>query len=400
MDRFKWPWDVLFDTAIRASPLFTLIDVGRLIAMLCGVSRVSPPQVRQIFGVDEQERQADLLREIINRTKHHQERGRPLPFRDALCDLVREHYAVHEANVQTQGRVSSRDLWEAFLRSKGAAQYKRVIVLSVNFDEAFLDDDLPGLDTFPTIDFYDQTAELEQLATHVNAEGGVQIVPFLGIDPRGHNADTLYDFVTQRVGSAKPFKGLKLYPPMGVLPTDDRLKKVFDYCQDGGFPVISHCSVGGAGVRGSNRNYADLAHPYKWVEVLNRLSKRAKRTQTKMFRLCLAHFDRLEDPDSVSWCDELMSMMQHHDGKHGNVEVYSDIAFDVITGDSRKTYGKNVERVQELGLTNRVLFGSDWWNYLYECDDEEAFIRQLKVDDGWWKTADFDAASERFLQDV
>ncbi len=399
MDRFDWPWPVLFQLASAAGDTFSMVDVSRLITMFRTVSRASQSDLRAALRVDDRETQADLLKGLLARTAEHRRAGRPLPFRDALCDVVKELYDAHEAKASIYGRVTQEELWDKFKNSPGADQYQRVIALSVNFDEAFLDDNLPGLSSFAAIEFADQIAELEQLAAKNNRGSGPRLLPFLGVDPRGHNARTLSEFVRSKVGKTKPFKGLKLYPPMGLLPTDDRLRPVFDYCQDEGVPVLSHCTVGGAGVRGSSRTFADLAHPLKWEDVLNRLERRAREQSTKMFRLCLAHFDRLEDPDDVSWCDELMGLMRRFDGS-GKVEVYSDIAFDVVTGSSRKRYGDNVARVLDHGLGDRVLFGSDWWNYLYECDDESAFVSQLDVDRGWWKSADFDTAADKFLQDV
>ncbi len=399
MDRFEWPWPVLFAVAIAASGLYSLLEVTRLVNMLCAVSRISRDQARTALRVGTDEKQSDMLTGLAQRTRQHHESGRPFPFRDAVCDLVCELYQAHEANVPQQGRVKHQEVWDTFMASDGASQYGQVVALSVNFDEAFLDDNLPGLSSSPAISFDEQASELAQLATTVNALGGVQIVPFLGVDPRGHSVDSLDAYVRQQVGKTLPFKGLKIYPPMGILPTDDRLRRVFDYCQDEGIPVLSHCSAGGAGVRGTNRSFADLAHPLKWEDVLNRLAQRAQSGQTKTFRLCLAHFDRLEAPDAVSWCDELMRLMQRFDGS-SKVEVYSDVAFDVITGEARSTYGANVARVRQLGLANRVLFGSDWWNYLYECDSETAFVEQLDEDGQWWQPADFETAATRFLQDV
>ena len=151
----------------------------------------------------------------------------------------------------------------------------------MNFDEAFLDDVLPGLAQSPFHDFEQQTRELEELAAEVNAQGGVKLLPFLGIDPRGYDAPSLLAFVRERVGKDKPWKGLKFYPSMGILPTDDRLRGVFDYCQDNSIPIVSHCSVGGAGVRGTARNFADLSNPLKWLDVL--VAARAARLRRECF---------------------------------------------------------------------------------------------------------------------
>jgi hypothetical protein len=95
-----------------------------------------------------------------------------------------------------------------------------------------------------------------------------------------------------------------------------------------------------------------------------------------------------------------MNTMERFDGKKG-VEVYSDVAFDLIGGEApRSRYGLNVARVQKRELSNRVLFGSDWWNYLFGCASEKDFVDQLEVDEGWWKSAEFEAAARSFLADV
>ncbi|MGC4064682.1 MAG: amidohydrolase family protein [Polyangiaceae bacterium] len=400
LDRFEWPWPTLFGLAIGASQVgggLGLIAPRKLIDMFSTVGRLSRKELQQVLALDSHEREADFLKGIIARKESAERAGSHRPFRDAMCALVAELYSVHEKNAKAHGRVSHREVFEKFLSSPGANQYKRIIALSVNFDEAFFDDVLPGLSSTPTFDFARQAAELEALAVEVNAKGERLLVPFLGIDPRGYDSQGLFDYVKSRVGREKPWKGLKFYPSMGILPTDDRLRRVFDYCQDQSIPVLSHCSVGGAGVRGSDRNFADLSHPWKWLDVLTRL---ARRNSTGVFRICLAHFDALEAKDDVSWCDEIIQLMLPFNGAQG-VEVFSDIAFDVVTPkDARKIYESNVKRVQELGLSRRVMFGSDWWNYLYECENETRFIQQLNIDSGWWKSEDFDAAADAFLSGV
>ncbi|MBW2455172.1 MAG: hypothetical protein JRI68_11710, partial [Deltaproteobacteria bacterium] len=175
MDRFEWPWPVLFAVAIAASDLYGLIDVTRLANMLCAVSRISRDQVRAALRVGTGEQQSDMLTGLAQRTRDHHQNGRPFPFRDAVCDLVSELYVAHEANVPQKGRVTHQDMWDTFRSSTGATQYSQVVTLSVNFDEAFIDDNLPGLSSFPAISFDDQATELAQLAASVNAQGGVQI---------------------------------------------------------------------------------------------------------------------------------------------------------------------------------------------------------------------------------
>ena len=69
-----------------------------------------------------------------------------------------------------------------------------------------------------------------------------------------------------------------------------------------------------------------------------------------MFRLCLAHFDSLEAPDNVSWCDEIIQLMQSFNGAQA-VEVYSDIAFDVVTD---KKARKNLRTKREARSNARA----------------------------------------------
>lgn len=401
LDRYRWPWPDFTWAALQLDAggmLPELVDVHRLTNLLVAVSRASRPAIRRSLGVSDAERFGDFLKGLVRRAEAHQRAQRPFPLRDAVCDVVRELYEAHERAVAHAGRVTQRELWQAFLKSPGGDGYREVVALALNFDEAFAYEELPDIGVFPSVSYAEQLEELAGLAEEVNAAGGTRLLPFLGVEPRGHDRGSLRRFVEQRVGRDKPFKGLKFYPPMGVLPADDRLDGVFDDCQDAGIPIISHCSMGGAGVRGRLRNYADLAHPYKWINVLDRLARRAQERQTGVFRLCLAHFSQLEQADASSWSDEIIQLMQRY-GAGSHVKVYADVAFNVV-GTGQEYYRRNVEKVRALGLQSHVLFGSDWWNYLYECDDERRYTEQLQIDEGFWRTQELDAAADDFLKDV
>ncbi|MBW2735230.1 MAG: hypothetical protein JRH20_22840 [Deltaproteobacteria bacterium] len=416
LNAFHFPWPQAFELAIKVAKGMEagdlLLDLGGLITMLTTVSRATRAEVQDALGVDAQEQDLDMLEHLLKRTLELKAANHGLPFRDALCELVKKLYDAHEHHVQElndqgeEGRISYSELWQAFSASPGADTFKRVIVLSINFDEAFLDEDLPQLDSSPTLDIWAQIAETKTLVDQQSVPGQREIVPFLGIDPRGYSSADLLDLAQGQVGKDKLFKGIKLYPPMGVRVFNDKLMPLFRYCQDHGIPVLSHCSVGGAGLRGGYTNYADWASPSDWQDVLKMLATRNDRQG--VFRLCLAHFDRLEQANlggqgGSTWCPEIVDLMSSYSQVDG-VKVYTDVAFDTVNGTKkRKTYAKNVRYMQQHGLTGRVLFGSDWWNYLYECKDEQAFIDQLNIDDDddcWWLGADFDAASNDFLRDV
>jgi predicted TIM-barrel fold metal-dependent hydrolase len=403
LDRFDWPWPRVFSLAIEASRLagsVGLINPARLIDMFVTVARLKREELWPILRLDAREKESAFLQGLIARTEAEKKKHSPVPFRNALCAMVSELYAVHEANVKVLGRVTHEEIWKKFTSVPGADKYTRIIVLSVNTDKAFLQETLPGLSNRPALGFRAQADELESLCARVNARPGVQLMPFLGVEPRGYEAEELLEFVRNRIGADKVWKGLKFYPSMGFHPNDERLMQVFDLCQDESIPVLAHCSHGGAGVRGSERNFGDYSSPEEWEAVLDRLSRR---NSAGMFKLCLAHFDSLEcpldSPDALSWSNAIIQKMTRYDGSKG-VEVYTDVAFDVISSaGQRDIYGANVQRVKDMGLVDRVLFGSDWWMYIYECSDEERFVSQLNVDEGWWNEADFETAAANFLGD-
>jgi hypothetical protein len=395
LDRYAAPWPQLFPWLAKDG----LVDAKKMLDMLTTISWLPRADGQRIFGLDASESASDMVKGLEARLAMKQAARSLTPFRDAMCDLVAELFAAHEAQVVTKGRMPTSRIWQAFRDTPGSEIFDRVIALSVNFDEAFKVDGLPGLSADPKVDFDRQKAELVALASDVNAAGGPSIVPFLGIDYRGYSSRELLKMVVDEVGPGKTWKGLKLYPPMGLSPADPPFFPLYERCMELGVPLLSHCSVGGAGVRGSTVNYGDLARPNRWQPVLDQLeSKWVSGGPT--FKLCLAHFDGLQEDANVSWSDELIAMLQHYDGSRG-VELYADIAFNTVAdARSRANYGANVAKVKALGLAKRVLFGSDWWMYLYTEQNEQTYVEQLDIDKGWWDWQDMDEGADNFLRDV
>jgi len=64
----------------------------------------------------------------------------------------------------------------------------------------------------------------------------------------------------------------------------------------------------------------------------------------------------------------------------------------------QRKYNDNVKKAKDLGLAPRVLFGSDWWNYLYECETEKEFIDQLDFDQGFGKQRTSSRLPTRFFK--
>lgn len=396
LDRYAFPWP-------QAVPLIIgdgLVEPKKLIDMFTTISRIDRGDAEKILRVGTNEDANDMTRGLLERVNAKLKANDPFPFRAALCDLVAELFAAHEAGVKrADGKpLGTDEVWERYRLCPGAEQFGRLVVLSVNFDQAFGRESLPGLGSKPAVKYKGQQDELIRLAADNDA-----IVPFFCIESRGYNPGALLDFVQKNVGKDKPWKGLKMYPPMGVQPRDYDLA-IFQHCQDTGIPVLTHCSIGGAGVRGSEVSFAEYAEPNTWRQVLDSLRSRWKANPTDhVFKLCFAHFDGLDLDPRFSWADELIGMMKEFDGSEG-VELYADVAFNTVGGEpSIGFYSENIRKIRAARIDSRVLFGTDWWMYLYSETNEQTFIDQLHIDDPavpWWQSAPMEAAADKFLEDV
>jgi len=67
------------------------------------------------------------------------------------------------------------------------------------------------------------------------------------------------------------FKGIKIYPPLGYLPTHPNLAPVFDYCVQYDIPITLHCSPGGI------NNFRKKNYIRSWDEkIIWKISKRQR----------------------------------------------------------------------------------------------------------------------------
>lgn len=237
-------------------------------------------------------------------------------------------------------------------------------------------------------------------------------LPFLSIDPRAGSADSILQFVQQYVGAARPFVGIKLYPALGFFPYDARLEKMYQYCEDNGLPIMTHCTASGAFFLGpldpslglpqpigqptghpcsfGQKVPNDLAcdfflEPQRWQTVLDRFPR---------LKVCFAHMSgmvhmwkRTDTPNEAhdSWYDHLLRLM----GQYKN--VYTDISYTLADKEKNfRTWGEirallkgepgNAKDPAIAGLPhydtirNRILFGTDY--FMTEQEDSEARLAQ------------------------
>ncbi len=226
--------------------------------------------------------------------------------------------------------------------------------------------------------FEDQLMELSDLR-----KSYPQVIPFMHIDPRRPGVLKLLIKGVEEWG----FKGIKIYPPLGYFPYDERLYPAYKYCEQKGLPVISHCSpFNPVHFRGSKNDLkeilsrsktqidfkgtnkelcANFANPKNWEYVLNDFGN---------LKICLAHFGSahywdkyLENPDdSENWFVMIKEMLPRYRN------LYTDISF---TMNNAKYFPLLKVLLADKALQNKVLFGSDY--YMVETETTE---RQFSLD--------------------
>jgi predicted TIM-barrel fold metal-dependent hydrolase len=189
-----------------------------------------------------------------------------------------------------------------------------------------------------------------------------QVFPFLAADPRRAG---MLKLVKMKVKEGRGlFKGIKLYPPLGYLPTHPNLAPVFDYCEQHGIPVTLHCSPGGLNnFRTKNyvRSWAEesgwqdfgritgnksafYTAPEKWLPVLDRWKK---------LRINFAHLgggDQLGE-NKREWMNRIIYLVKTYDN------VYTDVSYHArenLPGELLKVIGENPR------LADKLMFGTDY----------------------------------------
>jgi predicted TIM-barrel fold metal-dependent hydrolase len=68
------------------------------------------------------------------------------------------------------------------------------------------------------------------------------IFPFLAVDPRRKG---IVEAIPKLVSKTGPFYGIKLYPRLGYKPEIPQLFPVYDFCNENGIPITTHCTIVG-----------------------------------------------------------------------------------------------------------------------------------------------------------
>ena len=264
--------------------------------------------------------------------------------------------------------------------------------------------------------------QLEELI-QVKKQYPDRLLLFLGIDPRWKNTgkqlrETVEAYFNTRLSinaerSVYPFTGLKLYPPTGFYPFDERLIETFEWAAENGVPVLSHCSYLG-GIYNNDTAYINgvlaACNPYdsgqrypakpfyeknigRWLlhkqqsynnlrscsyfmepaayeKVLARFND-----PLKPLKLCLAHFGGAnqmlatngQPPIGVlpqNWFVQIQNLMERYKG------LYTDISYTLSDPD---THPIIFDQMNRTSYGNRILFGTDYFLTERELPEREDY---------------------------
>lgn len=213
------------------------------------------------------------------------------------------------------------------------------------------------------------------------------ILPFIFVHPQRIGIFSMVRQYIEQYG----FAGVKLYPPLGYYPFDERLDQVFAYCEKNNIPVTVHCSRGGVYYKG--KITPDMRkHPITGKEYKVTKNKYATDIYTDPdnyeyvlvkypnLKLNLAHFgggdewdkylsNTIDESGERSWFEKVRDLIK----KYPN--VYADISYTMYNED---LFPLLKVLLQDPQVKNKILFGSDY--YMVEQEEsEKEFIVKLRA---------------------
>ena len=209
-----------------------------------------------------------------------------------------------------------------------------------------------------------------------------RLYPFVFSDPRRPD---LFDFVRKYIESG--FRGIKIYPPLGYFPFDERLNPVYEYAVAHSLPVTTHCSTGGIYTRESRKNLPCL-HPVtgKKMKWQNRKSYVHQFTDPDNFRIllerfpelkvCFGHFGGTDEMDKFlaaenwnemneTWFQKIKELLKEFPN------TYADISFTKVDMSLIPLINATIESPL---FKEKILFGTDFYMNKIEGNESKFSI--------------------------
>jgi uncharacterized protein len=232
----------------------------------------------------------------------------------------------------------------------------------------------------------------EQVAALRDAYPDSTVIPFAAVDPRQEG------IVEKTIAliEGRGFRGLKLYPPTGYHPYDERLWPLYEYAQERNLPVLTHCSRP-ASVQYRGEPTADMrTDPVSGKRLnLGRFELLTLFTDPDAYlpllekyprlRICLAHFGgagdwtryldkpwhSTTDPATKSWLAKILDMLRSK--KYPG--LWTDVSYTLYANDEHVYLLKAL--LSDPRVSSRVLFGSDF--YVVENAELEERRRSVRL---------------------
>jgi len=154
-----------------------------------------------------------------------------------------------------------------------------------------------------------------------------RIVPFFGIDPSRQEGDRHFRTAVRDWG----VKGLKLYPPCGFYPWDERCTPYYRVCLEYGLPVIFHGSP-------SPMTKVAYSHPQEFAKLAQQLPE---------LRIVIAHAGGLD------WLSAALEAAREHENIFLDLSGWQAVA-------SRDQYGDRLQKLFKITKRfDQIMFGTD-----------------------------------------
>lgn len=183
------------------------------------------------------------------------------------------------------------------------------------------------------------------------------------------------------------FAGIKIYPPLGYYPFDERLYQVYRMAEDHQIPITAHCARGGVFYKGSITNEM-RKHPRTGKVYKARKNKFITDIYTDpdnynyllkdfpKLKINLAHFggfdewekyliNSIDEDGELSWYLKIRDLMR----KYPN--VYTDVSYTMYKKDLLPLLKVSLE---DETINKKILFGTDYYMVEQELTEKEFSI--------------------------
>jgi predicted TIM-barrel fold metal-dependent hydrolase len=171
--------------------------------------------------------------------------------------------------------------------------------------------------------------EIHQRYAQVVKRHGGRLIAFAGIDPQRPDAVSLLEWTVRELG----MRGLKLYPPTGFYPYDERVYPLYERCDAWRIPVVCHTG-----------STIPLLRP----RFGNPVFLQDVQADFPKMTLWLAH------AGGKWWWQEAVGVVANSAHSYLELSNWEDVAYD-----DEAAFVKQLGRARDRVGAHRILFGSD-----------------------------------------